>query len=561
MVIKRWAYRSLFLFKFYKMGRCSFSREIVKSLILVLMGLASSMCLSAQEPGVQPDHPRVSATIRMPLLMPGDFDSLKLMSWRVEEAIPDPRNPLLEPAMPWDGGGIMAHGTVLHDPIDGLWKAWQVSTPPEERFEGLHAIHESQRRLTYLESRDGVHWYRPMLPFVRWPGYDSTNILLDLPSGGTAVYASVLIDTTRKRFPYEMFVLRSPLIGKVPNRVGHLPGPPEKFGTYRYRSTDGKDWQLVEGPIGASVGGGADVSYVYREKDGSYVSYYKTYPPLRQGDRIIVYDNNHRGGLRSIARRTSPDGSKWGNEALVLTRDWRDPDYAQFLELCPVEVDGGYVALVTYYDASLQTMSLQFAASRDGLQWWRPGRRPALPNPPLGEYGGGMTWQMHHPIVRGDSLYVYYAGSEGIHGEIHDSRLQPQITVGGEQVSGIQKPTLPFNTALCRASWQFDRLWALAASAGGATLGEAVTRAGIPLQSQLAINVRTKEGGFCKVELLDKAGSPIPGFRAEDCIPITGDHSRVTVGWKGGGRTPATATRARFILKRAFLYGFEWNAL
>ena len=99
--------------------------------------------------------------------MPDDFASLQLVAWRVEIGTPDPRNPLLEPAMPWDSGGIMAHGTVLRDPIDGLWKAWQVSTPGEEKLDGLKAVHEHQRRLTYLESKDGVKWYRPELPFVR----------------------------------------------------------------------------------------------------------------------------------------------------------------------------------------------------------------------------------------------------------------------------------------------------------------------------------------------------------------------------------------------------------
>ncbi|MDP2336414.1 MAG: hypothetical protein Q8N05_08200, partial [Bacteroidota bacterium] len=211
-----------------------------------LLAVCLIFCLDIHVRG-QGDGPLLSnldTTVadRLPLLMPDDFDSLLLVSWRVEQGIPDIHNPLLEPAMPWDSGGIMAHGTVLHDPIDGLWKAWQVSTPAEVTFEGLRAKHESQRRLTYLESKDGINWYRPMLPFVRWPGYDSTNIIFDLNSGGTAVYASVLVDTTNKEWPYEMFVLRSPKLGGVPNHVGNLPGPKEKLGTYRYISKDGKNW-------------------------------------------------------------------------------------------------------------------------------------------------------------------------------------------------------------------------------------------------------------------------------------------------------------------------------
>ena len=58
----------------------------------------------------------------MRLLMPDDFTELNVVAWRVEPGVPDPQNPLLEPEMPWDGGGIMAHGTVAKDPIDGKWK-------------------------------------------------------------------------------------------------------------------------------------------------------------------------------------------------------------------------------------------------------------------------------------------------------------------------------------------------------------------------------------------------------------------------------------------------------
>lgn len=508
----------------------------------------------------QASEPIVSSnSVRMPLLMPDDFESLKLVAWRVEEGIPDPMNPLLEPEMPWDSGGVMAHGTLVHDPIDGLWKAWQVSTPAERTFDGLDARHEQFRRLTYIESKDGVEWYRPELPFVTWPGYERTNIIFDLDSGGTAVYASVIIDPSNKEWPYEMFVLRTPQYGPDPAHVGNLPAPEGKRATYRYRSKDGKDWKLTEGPIHPSQGGGADVSYVYKLADGTYVSYYKTYPKLREGDRIILYDNNPRDGLRSVARRTSKDGSHWGNEKIVLQRDWRDPDYAQFMELTPVEVDGGYIGVVSYYNSAVQTISLQLAASRDGIHWWRPDRRPALPNPPLGDYGGGMMWQMHHPIVENNTMYVYYAGSEGIHGAIFDTRFKPRIDVGGESVIGFQTPTLPFNTALCRASWDFDRLWALVPSAGGATIGEAITRTQQPTGNRLAVNVHVKDGGSFCAELLDDKGQAIAGFSNNDCKPVVGDHRNQIMRWTGGVSTPTTVRQIRFVLHRAFLYGYEWR--
>lgn len=495
---------------------------------------------------------------RLPLLMPDNFDSLLLVSWRVETGVQDSHNPLLEPAMPWDLGGVMAHGTVLRDPIDGLWKAWQVSTPAEKWLNGLRAEHEKQRRLTYLESKDGIHWYRPKLPFVKWPGHDSTNIILDLNSGGTAVYASVIVNPKDKQWPYEMFVIRNPSLGPDSNHVGNLPAPsPEKRGTYRYRSHDGKDWKLVSGPL-HPLGRGGDVSYVYREPDGSYLSYFKQYS-MEPGDRIVPYDNNAQQLVRRIGRSTSPDGTNWEKPAIVFGRDWRDPGFAQFMELCPLKVDGGYVGMLSYYDAVNKTISLELAASRDGIKWWRPDRRPALPNPPLGDYGGGMMWQMHQPIVEKGKMYIYYGGAQGLHGEILDSRSLPRIEVGNETVSGSPTPTLPFNSALCRAAWQFDRLWALVPSAGGPTIGEAVTRAEKPGGGKLMVNVDVKKGGELRAELLDESGRAIPGFSAKDCQPVSGDHHQIQIIWKGGQKAPSAAVRIRFVLQRAFLYGYAWK--
>lgn len=59
----------------------------------------------------------------------------------------------------------------------------------------------------------------------------------------------------------------------------------------------------------------------------------------------------------------------------------------------------------------------QFAASRDGRYWWRPDRRARVSQPPLGDYGGGMTWSTHHVVSDGDRIHYYYGGMEGIHGD------------------------------------------------------------------------------------------------------------------------------------------------
>ncbi|MGH2644837.1 MAG: hypothetical protein ACRDE2_12865, partial [Chitinophagaceae bacterium] len=305
-------------------------------------------------------------------------------------------------------------------------------------------------------------------------------------------------------------------------------------------------------------GTGGDIFYVYRKANGSYVAYFKKYS-REPGDRIIPYDNNSQQLVRRIAMSTSPDGDHWTKPKIIFGRDWRDPGYAQYMELCPLPVKGGYIGMLTYYNSSNKTISLQMAASRDGIHWWRPDRRLALPNPPIGDYGGGMMWQMHNPIVYDGRMYVYYAGAQGLHGEILDSRPQPRIEVGGESVIGVPTPTLPFNSALCRASWGFDRLYALVPAAGMPTIGRALTKLEDTQNGHLVVNVLVKKGGWFRAELIDNTGNVIPGFSASDCRPITGDHHRIAVQWKGGKEAPSGNVRIKFILQGAFLYGFEWK--
>jgi hypothetical protein len=244
-----------------------------------------------------------------------------------------------------------------------------------------------------------------------------------------------------------------------------------------------------------------------------------------------------------------------------MAPDWRDPADTQFMELCPVAVPGGFVATLTIFHNLTQTIDLQWAASRDGVHWWRPERRPALANAPLGEYGGGMIWPMRQPVVEGDRLHVYYGGTEGNHGDLYNTRFSgPRVLRARGEVLSRQSFTYGGDYgALCRATWTADRLWALTAAHGGYTEGAATTRKAPLAGKQLVVNATTRPGGTLRVELLDGDGRTLPGYSAADCEPVSGDHHAATVRWKGGERAPAGAARARFLFRRAFLYGLAWQ--
>jgi hypothetical protein len=509
------------------------------------------VCSATQSPhSLAEDRTESLSNRKLPFLMASDFEDMDLVAWRVEQGHEDPNNPLLEPEMPWDAGGVFSHGTVLHDPIDGMWKAWQVSIPVSPAAE---RVWTHPRRLTYLESVDGVHWIRPKLSFVKRDGYQQTNILMDF----WVSYASVNIDPKRP-WPYEMFLMCEPSYRTSSGRIPGMPLPPGKkthpAGIYRFRSKDGKAWQAFEGPINLET---SDSCYLYRTADDQYVAFHKTERSAFPG-AVTPYDIAD-GGVRLIGLRTSRDGTNWSDPTrLVLTPDWRDPADTQFMELCPVAIPGGYVATVTVYHNYSQRVDLQWAASRDGVTWWRPSRDPALPNPPLGEYGGGMIWPMRIPVIDGDDLLVYYSGNESLHGDLFNTKDSGprKLRASGDILSRLSS-SLPNYGALCRAAWTADRLWALVSAVGGPYEGTATTRSQLLEGKKLLVNVVTRPSGALRVELLDKRGNVIPGFSRNDCRPIQGDHHGTHVSWSGGTEAPKSATNVRFVLKRAFLYGFD----
>ena len=214
-----------------------------------------------------------------------DFRELNLVTWRVEYGTPDPNNPLIEGDMPWDAGGVGIHGSVLKDPIDSLWKAYLVCTPPEEASENKSEPWRSEnhfhRRICLFESTDGVNWTRPELPNVPFGEHKTTNIIFDLKEG-TSAYSSVLIDPTNQDWPYEIFVLRQSL---------ELPYP-EGIGYHRYRSRDSKVWEGVGSRINDPMAG--DLCFFYRDPAEGYVAYYRLAAPRQQNDHIPIYEDGPR---------------------------------------------------------------------------------------------------------------------------------------------------------------------------------------------------------------------------------------------------------------------------
>lgn len=490
------------------------------------------------------------------MILETDVADHRGIAWRLETAEIDPQNPLVEPRFPWDSGAFFAHGTVLRDPIDGLWKIWNISTK-----EDLGDF-EASRCLTYAVSADGVNWERPLLDVVARPGHPKTNILLDFDSGGTCMYASVIIHPeAEKDRRYEMFILRSP--GRPegsPRQIGDIPLEPgteqHPYGIYRYWSEDGIRWIATEGPIIVTAVPGermitpydrpdnaADNALFHQMDDGTYTVYSKIGEPIQPGG-FVPYDI-FTDGRRVLARRTSPDGSVWSPLETIVQPDWRDPQDLQFMELCLGRVTEGFLGVLTVYHNLAQTTDLQLAGSPNGRTWSRPSREPAVPVRRLGDYGGGMLWATRELVEDNGRMYVYYAASEGLHGDPFSST----------------NTIYPFHAALCRASWEKDRYWAAVSAAGGpheASLTSFLLPAGGKRLSVNAVTSTVGEGELA-AELIDSEGNPIEGFTRADYQVWHGESKAQTLHWLGGDVCPTDYAAVRFYIKRARLYGFGWT--
>ena len=509
---------------------------------------------------------------RMPLLMPDDFSEMKAVAWRVEPGKGDKSNPLIEGEMPWDAGSVMSYGTVLIDPIDGLWKAWIFGGPAvESTVEDLNTknkankANEKSLHLEYFESKDGVHWTRPELPNP-YGEYKTTNLIFDGNVAGGRRWASVIVNPDNKEWPYEMFIYAN--IHKERSYLEKLWNQGYSMLS-RYRSKDGKAWECIndniKGPMDSAV------SFVYPDGKGGYITYYCELRDVRESDYKPVWDYAvASGAVRTVSRAVSKDGDNFVRkpDRILVDKDVRDHPDAEYFELVPIKVKGGYISMITMDFPINSTLNLRMGVSRDGINWWYPDRRQCLDNAPLGDYGGGMIFQTKNLIVLNDTLYVYYGGSEGVHADLYDTNLKTHIKAGMEYVA--DKPTggLPANGALCRALWRFDRMYALVPAAGGPTLGTAVTKESDLTGKKLHVNLKTRppkkvskpgfDEGYLQVELLDSEGDPISGFTRTDCSMIKGDHKAIQVKWAGGEKAPKGAKKAKFYLKRTFLYGFEF---
>lgn len=449
--------------------------------------------------------------------------------------------------------------------------------------------------LLYAESRDGIHWERPNLGLWEWEGTRENNILFpndDFPYAFKSVVVDqVFIDPNAKSpsEKYKMVLghLTPPKVPEEDDPAAPKPKPsgflfprkgveaePLRPGHHVFSSPDGIHWKLISQASIATGAGDAKYSVAWDARLGKYVQFSRIKPPDPQG---VAFYRERFGvdspdlNVRMIGRAESDDLLHWGTGQIIirpdeldkanspagLTRlDFYGPNIRQYGEGA-----SAYIALPTCHShwtyhyvregkahSFPQTIDVQLATSRDGIQWNRaPGRRPFIRHGVEGSFWSKMIFPSGDIIPVGDELWFYFGGYSVRHG-----------ASSGPEEAGIGRAVL--------------RRDGFISADAAYTGGELTTRPLVFEGSKLQLNMDSGAGGTLQVEIQDQAGNPIPGFALEDADEINGNFLQVPARWRAEvigkmrraegdpdvGTLAGRPVRLRFVMRDARLYSFQF---
>ena len=411
-----------------------------------------------------------------------------------------------------------------------VWKFWTIGA----KMDWNHG------RSSYHESRDGLHWYQPVIGQLEYEGSrDNNHVAIPLDGTRTSEVLGVVYDAgdpdPDRRFKAISFIMEPDL--SIIFAV----------------SPDGIVWKKHDAP---AILSGDEPNFSFDAADHRYIATVKV-----------------RGKWgRSHAVTTSQDFDEWSEPELVFQADDEDQELAKEViahrlanpalqqtvvnhpEEHGVDVYNfsisryesryiGFASMFHHVGRSVDGRNhdgfhhVQFASSRDMYTWKRQGnRQPFIDSSPLG--GGAYdTLQLlgpSSPVRRDDELWFYYTGAKF-------RRLPPKWDLD--------------QAAICLAVLRRDGFVSLGAGEeGGSLVTEPFNWEG----ERLYVNAVADEGAVT-VELLDVDSRPVPGYGAEDATGLCEDSVRQAAVWGENSRMPDPANgpvRLRISVTNAEIYSY-----
>ena len=459
--------------------------------------------------------------------------------------------PVLNSDKPWEQvrenqcSRVYLYGTVMFDEEIGKYRMWYMGrmgpqhghTIPglyiprstdgrsavfmgnrQDRF-GRDFVENDVGDLTcYAESEDGITWHKPSLNIFEFDGDGQNNIVWDFH--GACIFKDKNAPHSEQRYRAIGFCRRYRNI-------------------FLLTSSNGIEWddsQWLQPLLHRSNEGMFNITWDSRQR------LYRGYALCQQKDerRSIYYSESHKQSgpwkeLRPMLLPQKQDDAVGKRKYGAIQGEYYNMSgfrygniYIGILSVLYVTspgapgmpVDGPMDAVLTY--------------SRDGANWhhFDTERTPVIPRGEAGSFDGGMVMGVaNEPLIEADSIHWYYTGSRETHGRSLKDKV---MSIG-------------------RASWRLDGFVSLDADAGGGVIETVPLR--LP-DGRLQVNIDATKGSLT-VEVLFPDGSTQPGFSADACTPIKGDHLRHTVNWNQIDLAQAQQPlRLRFSLRWAKLYSF-----
>jgi hypothetical protein len=501
------------------------------------LALAPVHALGADSPmpGASPSTAAGSRTLFLDLQ---GLDARENVVQRVMEATKHPSNPVLPlgDAAEWDAlqARPWESRTVLYDAEERLFKCW---------YAGKDLSTDRWWATGYATSEDGVTWVKPRLGLHEYNGNKNNNICLY--AWGPVIKDPADPDESKR---YKMIVK----------------GPPRERGIRVAYSSDGTHWN--EGAridIPEWKGVQPDIVVLLRDEQEAdprrrfklvwQLSVPATKPgPEQVRAKSLAYgpDVEHFTASPANPILQPNDGLEQENHFLMLF-----PYRGQYLLL----YEYGWYAPNGTGNLGSYCADIRLAASRDGEHFTRiQPHQKVIARGRRGEWDGGFLVISDKPILKDDTVYLYYAGNGEDWTSWPGGNIPPGYrfaSTGSVRLSRMGLATLAADRFTCLET--IDR----------ETPGSVTT---VPFDLaardlRLVVNASDLEPrrSWIEVEVLEGAGGrPISGFTRADCSPVARNGSAVPVAWRDKTLEALGASRVRLRFRlygaaRLYAYGFE----
>lgn len=449
------------------------------------------------------------------------------------------------PDKPWERGGIDNYSCVIEE--DGNYHLW----------------YPSDGGLCYARSRDGITWEKPSLGLAVFEGSRDNNIVLGNGAGGMTNCGSegmIFLDpkaSKEERFRYAV---------RISDDYKH---------TVIFSSPDGIHWKLTHPKVLTFTRDDQrqhlDSQNVifWDDRLNKYVAYMRRnqFQPGWRGRSVARSESPTLDGFAEvqdapiILETDKLDATLGGKPAVdyytsgVIKYPWAQDAYFMFPQAYFHYISGQLAEFPKQVPVNSGPLDTRFAASRDGIKWQRFDRRPFVPLGMNGEFDSKAARSFHGMVrsVDGREIYMYYVGSDQLHGWGRDERNNRLFLGAG--LAPTQTNSLISRVVLRRDGFVSAR----AAYTGGEFTTPPLNFAG----RELVLNVDTSAAGLLRCELLAEGGQPIPGYALADCGVIhTANEIDRLVKWRGGsdlGKLAGQPVKLRVVFRDTDLYAFQFR--